>query len=130
MPRQGQYCAGRSLQTANYYDRERRPFPIIAECQRRHRMYRWMRSKTHQQALSKPHGIHFDPRMKYTMQMFEEYTASVNGGKPKKKSGDLLHGVADAFQYTMAYINDGGETFRPEPVKRKKKPKRSKVKYR
>lgn len=82
------------------------------------------------QALSKPHGVHFDPRMKYTIQMFEEYIASASGGKPKKKSGDLLHGVADAFQYTMAYLNAGGETYRPEPIKRKKKKNKSRINYR
>ena len=64
------------------------------------------------------------------MQMFEEYIESASGGKPKKKSGDLLHGVADAFQYLMAYLNAGGETHTPEPIRKKKKPKRRRVRYR
>jgi len=82
------------------------------------------------QVLSKPNGIHFDPRMRYTMQMFEEYIESPSGGKPKKKSGDLLHGVADTFQYLMAYIHDGRETHIPEPIKKRKKKKSKRVRYR
>jgi len=80
--------------------------------------------------LGKPNGCHFDPRMHYTMQMFEEYISAAGGGKPKKKAGDLLHGTADSFQYVSAYIAAGFETHTPEPIKRKKRRKSKKKRYR
>ena len=82
------------------------------------------------QLLTKQGGVYFDPRMKYTMQMFEEYVEGPAGGKPKKKAGDLLHGTADSFQYLSSYIAAGFETSRPEPIRRKPRTIKRKKRYR
>lgn len=74
--------------------------------------------------------VHFDPRMSVMMQMFEEYIAGPNGGKPVKKAGNLLHGAADSFQYVTAYVHAGGETHTPEPTVRKKRKSKRRVRYR
>ena len=81
------------------------------------------------QFLTKKGGVYFDPRMKYTMTMFEEYIEGAGGGKPKKKTGDLLHGCADSYQYICSYVCAGLDTHRPEPIKRKRKPKKRRKRY-
>lgn len=81
--------------------------------------------------LTRPFGFQFDSTtMPVMRRMFEEYVESSTGGKPIKKSGDLLHGIADAFQYTEAYIQANGETYVDRSSRRKLKIKRAnRIKY-